>query len=161
MIFQLTTDGVVKVLSSCCRSLVFRECVVKLLMNSCECESSTFGHGREEPFTDATSITGRLAAGLVADQSLSRSSVHRLLQQNGLSQMRGSASLPEEKRSFTAEFAGSIWYGDVMHGPRVAIKGQQQEERGQTLLAVDPLGTAFQSACDSPVRRATGSNQSQ
>ncbi len=38
--------------------------------------------------------------------------------------MRGSSSLPEEKRSFTAEFAGSIWYGDVMHGPRVAIKGQ-------------------------------------
>ena len=28
-------------------------------------------------------------------------------------------NLPEEKRSFTAEFAGSIWYGDVMHGPRV------------------------------------------
>jgi len=65
-----------------------------------------------------------VAAGLVADLSLSRSSVHRLLQQNGLSQMRGSPSLPEEKRSFSAEFAGSIWYGDVMHGPRVAIKGQ-------------------------------------
>ena len=65
-----------------------------------------------------------VAAGLVADQSLSRSSVHRLLQQNGLSQLRGSPSLPEEKRSFTAEFAGTLWYGDVMHGPRVAIKGQ-------------------------------------
>jgi transposase InsO family protein len=65
-----------------------------------------------------------VAAGLASDQSLSRSAVHRLLQQNGLSQMAGSASLPEEKRSFSAEFAGSIWYGDVMHGPRVAIKGQ-------------------------------------
>jgi transposase InsO family protein len=80
---------------------------------------------RENPRRSINQI-GRLlvAAGLVADESLSRSSVHRLLQQNGLSQMRGSASLPEEKRSFTAEFAGSIWYGDVMHGPRVAIKGQ-------------------------------------
>ena len=38
--------------------------------------------------------------------------------------LAGSASLPEEKRSFTAEFAGSIWYGDVMHGPRVPLKGQ-------------------------------------
>lgn len=68
-----------------------------------------------------------VAAGLVADQSLSRSAVHRLLQHNGLSQLAGSASLPEEKRSFGAEFAGSIWYGDVMHGPRVPIKGQMRK----------------------------------
>jgi putative transposase len=80
---------------------------------------------RENPRRSINQIARLLvAAGLVADESLSRSSVHRLLQQNGLSQMRGSASLPEEKRSFCAEFAGSIWYGDVMHGPRVAIKGQ-------------------------------------
>jgi|CXWL01.1.fsa_nt_gi transposase InsO family protein len=80
---------------------------------------------RENPRRSINQISRLLvAAGLVADQSLSRSSVHRLLQQNGLSQMAGSASLPEEKRSFSAEFAGSIWYGDVMHGPRVAVKGQ-------------------------------------
>ena len=80
---------------------------------------------RENPRRSINQIERLLVAGgLVADQSLSRSSVHRLLQQNGLSQMRGSASLPQEKRSFCAEFAGSIWYGDVMHGPRVAIKGQ-------------------------------------
>lgn len=30
----------------------------------------------------------------------------------------------EERRDFSAEFAGSIWYGDVMHGPRVPHKGQ-------------------------------------
>ena len=80
---------------------------------------------RENPRRSINQIERLLvAAGLVADNTLSRSSVHRLLQQSGLSQMRGSASLPQEKRSFTAEFAGSIWYGDVMHGPRVAIKGQ-------------------------------------
>ena len=38
--------------------------------------------------------------------------------------MAGSASLSEEQRRFTAKFASSIWYGDGMHGPRVAIKGQ-------------------------------------
>jgi transposase InsO family protein len=64
------------------------------------------------------------AAGIVASQSLSRSAVHRLLQQSGMSKLAGSASLPEEKRSFCAEFAGSVWYGDVMHGPRVPVKGQ-------------------------------------
>ena len=83
---------------------------------------------RENPRRSINQISRLLvAAGLVADQSLSRSSVHRLLQQNGLSQMSGSASLPEEKRSFGAEFAGSIWYGDVMHGPRVAVKGQMRK----------------------------------
>jgi len=80
---------------------------------------------RDNPRRSINQISRLLvAAGVVADQSLSRSAVHRLLQQNGLSQLTGSASLPEEKRSFSAEFAGSIWYGDVMHGPRVAVKGQ-------------------------------------
>jgi transposase InsO family protein len=80
---------------------------------------------RENPRRSINQIQRLLvAAGLVADQGLSRSAVHRLLQQNGMSQLAGSASLPEEKRSFGAEFAGSIWYGDVMHGPRVAAKGQ-------------------------------------
>ncbi len=64
------------------------------------------------------------AAGAVASHSLSRSAIHRLLQQHGLSRMAGSASLPEEKRSFVAAQAGAIWYGDVMHGPRVPINGQ-------------------------------------
>lgn len=64
------------------------------------------------------------AAGAVPVKTLSRSAVHRLLKQHGLSRCSGSASEPEEKRSFSAEFAGSIWYGDVMHGPRVPHKGQ-------------------------------------
>ena len=64
------------------------------------------------------------AVGTVPSQTLSRSATHRLLRQHGLSQIAGSGHLPEEKRSFTAEFAGSIWYGDVMHGPRVPHQGQ-------------------------------------
>jgi len=64
------------------------------------------------------------AAGTVARGTVSRSAIHRLLQQQGLSRITGSASLPEEKRSFTAASAGAIWYGDVMHGPRVPVKGQ-------------------------------------
>ncbi len=64
------------------------------------------------------------AAGTVPSQSLSRSATHRLLLLHGLSQLSGSAHVPEERRSFSAEFAGGIWYGDVMHGPRVPHKGQ-------------------------------------
>jgi putative transposase len=64
------------------------------------------------------------AAGTVARGTVSRSAIHRLLQQQGLSRITGSASLPEEKRSFTAASAGAIWYGDVMHGPRIPVKGR-------------------------------------
>ncbi len=67
------------------------------------------------------------ASGAAANLSLSRSAIHRLLQQHGLSSITGSVSLPEEKRSFGAEFAGSIWYGDVMHGPRLALDGQMRK----------------------------------
>ena len=59
------------------------------------------------------------SSGVAAKKVLSRSSIHRLLQANGLSRVAGSASLLEEKRSFCAEFAGSIWYGDVLHGPSI------------------------------------------
>ena len=80
---------------------------------------------RDNPRRSVRQIVRLLeAAGTVASQSLSRSAVHRLLQHSGLSRLAGSASQPEEKRSFAAEFAGSVWYGDVMHGPRVSVKGQ-------------------------------------
>jgi transposase InsO family protein len=83
---------------------------------------------RENPKRSIRQIQRLLeAAGLQANLSLSRSAIHRLLQQRGLSRTTGSVSLPQEKRSFGAEFAGSIWYGDVMHGPRLALSGQMRK----------------------------------
>jgi hypothetical protein len=41
--------------------------------------------------------------------------------------MSGSASEPEEKRSFVAASAVAIWYGDVMHGPRVSVDGKPRK----------------------------------
>jgi transposase InsO family protein len=80
---------------------------------------------RENPRRSLRQIRQLLeTAGSVARGSLSRSAIHRLLQQHGLSRISGSASLPEEKRSFVAAHAGAIWYGDVMHGPRVPIGGK-------------------------------------
>lgn len=80
---------------------------------------------RENPRRSIRQIRHLLeAAGTVAHGSLSRSAIHRLLQQHGLSRISGSASLPEERRSFVAASAGSIWYGDVMHGPRVPNGGK-------------------------------------
>ena len=65
--------------------------------------------------------------GDAAQGQLSRSAIHRLLQQHGISRASGSASMPEEKRSFVAASAGAIWYGDVMHGPRVMVAGRLQK----------------------------------
>jgi putative transposase len=64
-------------------------------------------------------------AGTVARGSLSRSAIHRLLQQHGLS--RVAAPVPEEHRRFVAEHANAIWYGDVMHGPTVTVKGRRRK----------------------------------
>jgi transposase InsO family protein len=65
------------------------------------------------------------SAGVVARGTLSRSAIHRLLQQQGLSRTTGSASVPEEHRRFVAQYANSIWYGDVMHGPTVTVQGKR------------------------------------
>jgi hypothetical protein len=41
--------------------------------------------------------------------------------------MSGSASEPEEHRTYVAECAGDIWYGDVMHGPAVPMAGRMHK----------------------------------
>lgn len=92
-----------------------------------EVQESVLNAKRENPRRSIRQIQQLLeAAGVVANEVLSRSSIHRLLQAHGLSRITGSASLPEEKRSFNAEFAGSIWYGDVMHGPSVPTPAGMQ-----------------------------------
>ena len=73
-------------------------------------------------------------AGVVARGRLSRSAIHRLLQRHGLSRPTGSSSGVEEKRSFEAEFANTIWYSDVMHEPGFALGGKQRKLYLVTLL---------------------------
>ncbi len=54
---------------------------------------------------------------------LSRSSVHRFLQNEGLS-ARGVAAESVERRSFRHQEPGELWMGDVLHGPRVIAAGR-------------------------------------
>jgi transposase InsO family protein len=70
----------------------------------------------------------------VARGVLSRSAIHRLLRQHGLSRPQGAASVPEERRSIAAEHAGDIWYGDVMHGPAVLFEGRRRKAYLVSLL---------------------------
>ena len=65
--------------------------------------------------------------GLVARGALSRSAIHRFLKQQGLSRPSGAATVPEERRSFSAEVANEIWYGDVLHGPRALVAGRPRK----------------------------------
>ena len=80
---------------------------------------------RDNPRRSTRQILRLLRAqGQPGAQALSRSALHRLLKQHGLSRVVGTPGSAEERRSFNAEFAGTIWYGDVMHGPRVRLGGQ-------------------------------------
>jgi putative transposase len=65
--------------------------------------------------------------GLVAKNTLSRSAIHRFLRQQGVSRPPGAATQAHERRSFVTEHAGDIWYGDVLHGPRVMFEGERRK----------------------------------
>ena len=80
---------------------------------------------RENPRRSINQIRRLLEhSGQVAKGELSRSSIHRLLKSHGLSRMSGSSSEPQERRAYVAEHAGDIWYGDVMHGPKLSLAGR-------------------------------------
>ncbi|MGH8301994.1 MAG: DDE-type integrase/transposase/recombinase, partial [Steroidobacteraceae bacterium] len=72
--------------------------------------------------------------GLVARETLSRSAIHRFLKQHDLSRPSGCASEPEERRSFVAAQANEIWYGDVLHGPKVLLAGRPRKTYLVTLM---------------------------
>lgn len=61
---------------------------------------------------------------IVAKGTLSRSSIHRLLHRHHLSGHTKESLDQIERRAFLAEHASDIWYGDVMHGPKVMLNGQ-------------------------------------
>jgi len=87
-----------------------------------EVQATILAAKRENPRRSIRTIRRLLERrGTVAKDELSRSAIHRLLQAHGLSRPSGSASEPEEHRAYVAEHAGDIWYGDVMHGPRVPM----------------------------------------
>jgi putative transposase len=92
---------------------------------SAEIQTAILAAKRDNPRRSIRQIRRLLeAAGIVAHGTLSRSTVHRLLQQHGVSRVIGSASEAQERRSFVAATACAIWYGDVMHGPHVPVNGK-------------------------------------
>ena len=87
-----------------------------------EIQAAIVAAKRENPRRSINQIRRLLEQrGTVAKGALPRSSVHRLLKSHGLSRCPDSASEPPEHRAYVAEHAGDIWYGDVMHGPKVPM----------------------------------------
>ncbi len=79
---------------------------------------------KENPSRSINSLIGLLERqGIVAKGKLARASVHRFLQNINLSKRTVADAVTIERRSFEAEHAGDIWYGDVMHGPSILTKG--------------------------------------
>lgn len=64
--------------------------------------------------------------GVVAHGELKRSTIHRLLQQQGLSRPASSTGVIE-RRSYNALHAGYLWCSDVMHGPKLMIDGRERK----------------------------------
>lgn len=90
-----------------------------------EVQEAILAAKRENPRRSIDVICRLLQSrGTVATGELKRSAVHRLLQAHGLSRPSSAPSEPEEHRAYVAEHAGDIWYGDVMHGPRVPMDGR-------------------------------------
>ncbi len=90
-----------------------------------EIQAAIVAAKRENPRRSTNQIRRLLEQrGTVAKGALARSSVHRLLKSLGLSRIPDSASEPPERRAYVAEHAGDIWYGDVMHGPKVPMGGR-------------------------------------
>ena len=57
--------------------------------------------------------------GIVAKGKLARSTAHRFLKTEKMSKRTVADAVTIERRSFLADHAGDIWYGDVMHGPNI------------------------------------------
>lgn len=79
---------------------------------------------REKPRRSVRRLIKMLVrAGVVRKGELSRSSVHRLLQQHGISGRPGREGVTKERRAWSAEHAGDLWVGDALHLRRPVVAG--------------------------------------
>jgi transposase InsO family protein len=82
--------------------------------------------------------------GKVQKDSLSRSTVHRLLKRHALSKRIIDNVEKIERRAFESQFAGDLWFGDVMHGPTI-----QTPDGRKKVYLVTIMDDASRLACHS------------
>jgi putative transposase len=75
---------------------------------------------QDNPARSINTIIGMIEQkGLISKDALSRSSVHRFLQNMKLSKRLFPSQETIERRAFVAKYAGDLWQGDVLHGPAI------------------------------------------
>ncbi len=84
-------------------------------------------------------VTGKVQKG-----SLSRSTVHRLLQRNKLSTRVIDSPEKIERRAFESQFVGDLWFSDVMHGPMIQTSSGRRK-----VYLVTVMDDASRLACHS------------
>ena len=72
--------------------------------------------------------------GVIQKGQLSRSTVHRLLQNHCLSKRVVTDVNTIERRAFESYYAGDLWYGDVMHGPTIQTPAGRRKVYLVTLM---------------------------
>ena len=90
---------------------------------------------REQPLLSVRKVIqqARGQGRIDTSQLLSPSTVHRVLQREGLMVKVADSSI-RDRRRFAYEFAGEMWQSDVLHGPRV--KDEHGKLRKTYLLAL-------------------------
>lgn len=82
---------------------------------------------KDNPTRSLQTIIAYLEAiGAVQKNSLSRSTIHRLLKKHQLS-AREINCQRIERRAFESTYAGDLWFGDVMHGPSIQTESGRQK----------------------------------
>ncbi len=95
---------------------------------SADIQNALLAAKRENPRRSIRQLKALLeSSGLAPRGTLSRSAIHRFLQQQGLSRPTAASSVPQEHRRFVTEWANSLWYGDVMHGPTLTFKSGRRK----------------------------------
>lgn len=95
---------------------------------SADIQNALLAAKRENPRRSIRQLKALLeSSGLAPRGTLSRSAIHRFLQQQGLSRPTAASSVPQEHRRFVTEWANSWWYGDVMHGPTLTFKSGRRK----------------------------------
>lgn len=85
-----------------------------------EIQTAILNTKRDNPSRSINTIIRILQdQGLVAKNTLSRSTIHRFLRKHNLAKRGISAITTIERRSFVALHACDIWQGDVLHGPTI------------------------------------------
>lgn len=121
---------------------------IRVDKNSCqlspEIQNAIIACKKDNPARSINTIINYLeTTGKIAKDELSRSTAHRLLKKHRLSKRIVDVA-KIERRAFESQYAGDLWFGDVMHGPSI-----QTENGRKKIYLVTVMDDASRLICHS------------